>query len=131
VGRPSKYSEEIAARICDGLIEGKSLRQLCQVDDMPDRSTVLRWIDADQDFAARCARARMLQADLMDDLIIETAETCTNENAQAARVKIAAYQWRAAKLAPKKYGEKVTLAGDEENPIAHRVIERRVVDPAG
>jgi hypothetical protein len=43
----------------------------------------------------------MLQADLMDDLILETANACTPATAQADKVKIAAFQWRASKLMPK------------------------------
>lgn len=56
----------------------------------------------------------------MDDLILKTAEACTPETAAADRVKISAYQWRASKLAPKKYGEKVQHAheGADGGPIA-------------
>jgi len=108
-GRPSTFTQEVADAICDGLIDGKSLRTICLADDMPHRSTVLRWMDADETFATKCARARTMQADLMDDLILETADKCTPETAAADRVKISAYQWRASKLAPKKYGDKLAL----------------------
>ncbi len=74
---------------------------------MPDRGTVIRWMDQEPDFAAKYARAREVQADAMDDLILETAEKTTPENAAANRVKIDAYKWRAAKLKPKVYGDKV------------------------
>ena len=109
VGRPSDYKPEIADIICDRLLEGESLRQICAGDAMPNRSTVLRWLGAHDDFAAKYARAREAQADLMDDLILTVADACTSETAQADRVKIAAYQWRASKLAPKKYGDKLEL----------------------
>lgn len=112
-GRPSKYSEALAEKILNGLMEGNSLRKLCEREDMPHRSTVVRWMAADEAFAAKCAHARELQADLMDDMIIDTAEACTPENAAAARVKISAYQWRASKLAPKRYGDKLAIGGDE------------------
>ncbi len=62
----------------------------------------------DEAFAAKCARAREMQADYMDDLILDVAHACTPETANADRVKISAYQWRASKLAPKRYGDKVT-----------------------
>lgn len=112
-GRPSVFTEETAEKILEALMDGKSLRQICLADDMPHRTTVLRWMAADEAFASRCAHARELQADLMDDMIIEAAEACTPENAAAARVKISAYQWRASKLAPKKYGDKLAIGGDE------------------
>lgn len=109
MGRKSTFNAKDADAICDRMINGESLRAICAEDDMPDRSTVLRWMAENGDFATKCARARELQADLMDDLIIETANACTSETAPADRVKIAAYQWRAAKLAPKRYGEKLEL----------------------
>lgn len=109
MGRSSKFTETIAERICSELMDGKSLRQICLRDDMPDRVTVIRWMVAFPDFATKCARAREFQADLMDDMILETANAVTSETAVADRVKIAAYQWRASKLAPKRYGDKLDI----------------------
>lgn len=43
----------------------------------------------------------------MDEKILATADSCTPESAAADRVKIAAYQWRAERLKPKAYGNKV------------------------
>jgi hypothetical protein len=108
-GRHSVYSEELADQICDQLMDGKSLVKICAQDGMPHRSTVIRWMADDPDFATRCARARDAQADLMDDKILDVADASTSETAAADRVKIAAYQWRASKLAPKKYGDKLDL----------------------
>lgn len=108
-GRPSLYSDELAEAICDRLINGESMRQICAGDDMPNRSTVLRWMAGRPEFATRCAHARVLQADLMDDMILETAVATTPESAPADRVKISAFQWRAAKLDPKKYGDAMQM----------------------
>lgn len=132
VGRPSIFSEAVADAICEWLLEGKSLRWICGQDDMPSRATVLRWQGSNPDFEAKCARAREMQADLMDDLILDTAENCTAETAQADRVKIAAYQWRAEKLKPKKYGTRsqVELSGPDGAPVQVQRIERVIVDAA-
>lgn len=107
MSRPSTRTEEIEERILAGLIDGMSMVQICEQEGMPNRRTVMRWMEADEGFASRCARAREMQADFMDDKIIELIETVTPENATAARVKLAALQWRASKLAPKKYGDKI------------------------
>ena len=85
------------------------MRMICEADNMPHRATVIRWMAENADFATKCARAREFQSDVMDDLILDTANACTSETAQADKVKIAAYQWRASKLAPKKYGDKLEL----------------------
>ena len=55
----------------------------------------------------------------MDDKILTVANECTPETAHADKVKIAAYQWRAAKLAPKKYGEKTQqeISGPDGSPL--------------
>lgn len=56
----------------------------------------------------------------MDDLILDAAEKTNANNANAMRVKISAYQWRASKLQPRRYGDKLDLniGGQPENPIA-------------
>lgn len=103
---------------------GESMVQICAGEDMPNRRTVLRWMSKDDDFATRCARARELQADLMDDRILELADQCTPETAPADRVKLAAYQWRASKLAPKKYGDRVAHehTGQGGGPIQYTAV---------
>ena len=112
-------TDELVQDILEQLADGKSLRQICSSPDMPSRHTVMRWQDQNAEFATKCARAREWQADYMDDLVLETANACTPETAQADRVKISAYQWRASKLAPKKYGEKIeqTHSGPDGGPI--------------
>lgn len=105
-GRPSTFTHDIADAICERLAEGESLRAICTDDDMPARRTVLDWLEKDEDFRAKYARAREAQADAMDDRILQVADAATPENAAAARVKIDAYKWRASKLKPKVYGDK-------------------------
>jgi hypothetical protein len=119
LGRPSEFTDELADEICELLMDGMSMRKICQSKDMPNRRTIERWMERDSDFAAKCARARVWQADYMDDLILDTAMNCTSETAQADRVKISAFQWRAAKLAPKVYGDKteVAITGSNGGPI--------------
>lgn len=103
-----EYTEEIAERITDLLMDGRSMRKIGAMEGMPSRSTMLRWLANNPDFEAKCARARLIQADEMDDRILDAAEACDEGNYQSTKVKISAYQWRAMKLAPKKYGDRVT-----------------------
>lgn len=119
MSRQTLYTDELADAICERLINGESLRQICTDESMPNRSTVIRWMGADEAFATKCARAREEQADLMDDLILDVANGCISETAAADRVKISAYQWRAAKLKPKKYGEKLSTehSGPDGGPL--------------
>jgi hypothetical protein len=73
----------------------------------------------------------------MDERIMETAERCVSGelDPHAAKVAIGAYQWRAAKLAPKVYGDamqlrhadadgnKMTVEVTRVAPRAQRVID--------
>lgn len=119
-GRPSIFSDELAARICDELADGKSLVEICAAEDMPHRRTVLRWMESKPDFATLIARTREgPQADhLLESMsAIEKKVLEGTLDPQAARVVIWSRQWRAGKLAPKKYGEKLELSGNPENPL--------------
>lgn len=124
-GRPSSYEDDIANVICDMIADGHSLRTICQADEMPHRLTVLRWLDKHEDFATKYARAREMQADVMDDRIMEVADACTAETAAADRVKIGAYQWRAGRLAPKRYGDKVMQ--DHDVRLHIESVTRRII----
>ena len=122
MSRPSSYSEEIADSICDLLCEGQSLVQICQRDEMPNRATVLRWMSSKPDFANRIARAREGgQADfLFDDMArIERGVESGEITPDAARVLISSKQWRAAKLAPKKYGDKTIVESKATVNVQH------------
>lgn len=120
-GRPSVYRDEIADKILDMMMDGKSIRSICEEEGMPSRRTVLRWQERYPDFDAKCARARTLQADVIhDDLIdIEDGVLAGTIAPDAARAAISSKQWRSAKLAPKKYGDKMRteISGPEGAPM--------------
>ena len=129
-GRPSDFTQEIADAILEHIADGKSLRSICLSDDMPNKSTVFRWL-ADREraeFATKYALAREAQADSLVDEMTDIADDGTNdwmerkaeegdilgwrENGEALRrsaLRISARQWMAEKLRPKKYGAKVDM----------------------
>lgn len=112
MGRKSSHTPDVEETILARIMVGESLRSILSDKGMPHLATVFRWLDERPDFAIKYARAREIQADAMDDLILTTANKSTPESSPADRVKIMAYQWRASKLAPKKYGDKLQLGGD-------------------
>lgn len=117
-GRPSSFTQEIADEICNAMISGMSLRAICSAEDMPDRTTVLRWMGSDEEFASKCARARILQADALEEEMSDIEEkTLTGQiDPTAARVVLSSKQWRASKLAPKRYGDRLAIGGHEDMP---------------
>jgi hypothetical protein len=132
-GRPSDFTDVIAQRICDGVSEGKSLREICEADDMPGRSTVFRWLEANSIFRDQYARAKAFLADMDADDIVDIADgkvpvAADGEDVEGPakdpardRLRVDARKWRASKLAPKKYGDKLAHVGGgaDDDPIRH------------
>lgn len=118
-GRPSKFSEKIAAEICERLSGGEPLRSICRDDHMPQWQTVYRWMDQFAEFSNRIARARDNGFDAIAEQCIEIADderhdwlmtkkgTVTNEVAIGrAKLQVETRLKLLAKWSPKKYGDK-------------------------
>ena len=114
MGRPSGYSEEIIDEICERMIEGEDLVQICKDERMPSRVTIYRWMDAHPNCETRIARAREGLADYDASMIAEIARDTTKATAEGDRVRLAAYQWLAAKRAPKRWGDKIDVSAKVE-----------------
>lgn len=110
MARPSIYSKELVDTICKQIIEGKSLRSICNQKNMPNRDTVYQWLkDGDKkEFSNQYAQARRLQAESLVDKVLDILEKDreTMIEVNDARLKVDAIKWLAGKLDPKKYGEK-------------------------
>ena len=102
------------------MIDGNDLVAICRRPGFPDRKSVYRWAAQYPDFAARLERAREALGDLAAYEIGQIAATCTAETAAADRVKLTALQWRASRLAPRKYSERRVneLGGEGGGPVA-------------
>ena len=103
---------EIQEKLVAEIQTGRSLRQVCGDDGMPDIRTVTRWLVADADFAHKYARARMAQADVLFDRMeaVEEAVSAGTMDSHAARVVLDSMRWRASKLAPKVYGDRLDVS---------------------
>jgi hypothetical protein len=129
-GRPSTFTDEIAATICERMADGEALADICKADDMPGRRTVYQWLAANAGFARMYARARDERADLLADEIIKIADDDT-KTPEHRRVQIDARKWAAAKLNPKRYSDRLQHVGDADaDPIRITRIEHVIVDPA-
>jgi hypothetical protein len=131
VGRPTKYSEALADRICEAMINGQDLMSICNSPGFPDRTTVYRWAWSKPDFATRLEKAREALADHAAYEIGQIAANCTPDTAVADRVRLAALQWRASKLGPRKYSDRRVneVVGAEGGPVAVEQKQPVVIDP--
>jgi hypothetical protein len=129
-GRPTKYDPTLAAKICVRISNGEALRQICMDEDMPVQSTVYLWLSRFAEFSDMYTKAREDQADTLADEIQAIADQMPMEKTdgngntsfdsayiQWMRLRVDARKWVAAKLKPRKYGDRVELAGDKDNPI--------------
>ena len=73
-GRPSIYTPEVAAEICERMAAGESLRSICRSEDMPKESTVRLWaLDNREGFYPQYARAMETRMEGLADEILEIA----------------------------------------------------------
>lgn len=124
-GRPSTYNTKVIGIICARLAKGESLRKICLDDDMPDLSSIFKWLAEHPEFSQQYARAREEQAETLADEIIDIADDGSNDwmeindpdnpgyrvNGEAinrSKLRVDARKWVASKLKPKRYGEKVS-----------------------
>lgn len=75
MGRKTTYTEEQAAKICERIADGETLRAICRDDDMPSWRTVYDWLTEHEDFATRFARARDVGAEAIAQEALDIADT--------------------------------------------------------
>lgn len=103
------WSEDLVTDICDHLSTGKSILEVGNLKGYPSSDSIYRQMHRDAGFAAAIARAREAGQDYEADACVQMADHADAENWQVVKLRIWARQWRAAKLAPKRYGDKVDL----------------------
>lgn len=123
---------------------GETLRAICRDEEMPSRTTVLRWAEDIEAFRDQYARAREALQDYWADEIVEIAEDGSNdwmdretrdgriervfdqESFQRSRLRIDARKWLMSKLAPRRYGDKITqeIQGSEGGPAILQVVTK-------
>lgn len=118
------WTEEMKDRIFDLISTGSSIAEIAGTQGFPVQSTFYRKMADDDEFARFIARAREAQQDHEADYCIELADSATPEDYNVKKLQIWARQWRAAKLAPKKYGEKVhqEITGANGGPLQSQSV---------
>ena len=132
-GAPSKFSDELFDEICAYLALGMSLKQICrEIPGMPTSETIRVWLLNDRELSARYARAREAQADFLADELVEIADSVPvdRDAIEKAKLQSETRKWIAAKLKPKKYGDKLDLTSDGE-ALPTPITALQVNMPAG
>lgn len=132
------YRPEIIDEFLKRIASGRSLRSVCEDADMPCSTSATDWLAQYPDFAARYARACEARADAIFEEMLEIADTpimgeeiklepgavdeATGEASEPTivevkrgdmlghrRLQIETRKWALAKMAPKKYGDRLAM----------------------
>ena len=114
----TRYTRDFADEVCRRLAEGASLREVCRDHGMPE-SSVRQWVRDNRDnFSVRYQTARVLQVEAWGDLIIEIGNR-DDLDPQEKRVRIDFLKWLMSRIVPKKWGDRLLVAGEADSPIHH------------
>lgn len=115
MSRPVSFTQEAADLICDRLVDGDSLRKICESEGMPKKSLVMYWAATIPQFADQYARAREAQGDTDADDVGHIARRAADGEIEpaAARAAIDGLKWSAGKRKPKVYGDKLDLSSSD------------------
>jgi hypothetical protein len=152
-GRVSTYDPYTAQQMCEQLSEGIPLREICRQKGFPAWRTVYDWMAKDPDLAASIAYARDVGYDSIAEECLSIADnpmlgeevseseipdgkdeegnqlfkkTITIKKVDMLghrKLQIETRLKLLAKFNPKKYGDRVALAGDDDSPL---VIENHI-----
>lgn len=147
VGRPTKFTQQLADDICERIALGETLADICADAHMPDRSNVWRWQKADETFRIAYALAREAQMEAWADDLLKISDDGRNdwmerhgednpgwalngEHTTRSRLRLDTRRFLMAKIAPHRFGERLALTGAAGGPVevaAEVTIVERVI----
>ena len=145
-GAPTIKTPEVLEAILAGISIGKSARTMCVEVGISQR-VLWNWLASDQELMRNYLRAKELCVDAYAEEIIEISddgsrdvqidekgrEVINRDVIARAQLRIDARKWYAARLAPKKYGDKLPVTHDlpdTKKTIVHSV-EVTFIAPSG
>ena len=78
-GRPSAYTEELADKICNLIVQGMSCNKISQLDDMPAKSVIYFWLSQHQSFLDKYTRALEIRSLTYLDEVSDIADDGSND----------------------------------------------------
>jgi hypothetical protein len=146
MGRKSSFSGSKAAKICQFLADGLSLRQACQSVKGAKPSTVIGWVldPKRKKFAEQYARARLVGYHVQADTILDTAadesrdgplpagkdgERPSGTAVQRDRLKVDSLKWVLSKMLPKEFGDNIEPKDETIKDRPTAIVFMREPDP--
>ena len=127
-------TDELFDEICERMVNGESVRSICQDDHMPAISTLMKILRTNPNRTSQYALAMQMRADAMFEEVLNIADDGSNdfmlknaddptsfalngEHVQRSRLRVDTRKWALGRMNPKKYGEKTFIGGVEDAPI--------------
>lgn len=114
-----KKTPDLLNKICQYIVEGKSLRSICKMKNMPSVQAVMKWLNNDENFYRQYQTARENQGDLYGEMINDIAiELLTGQRTdfQNCRVAIDALKWTVSKM-NSKWSDRQVLDVNQTNYV--------------
>lgn len=122
MSRPTKLTKKIADEICRLMAdEGKSLLQICKLEDMPHRSTVHRWLLDSRNvwFRDKYALAESIRWEREADKCLEIADDGSNDTyfdddgnertdydvINRSKLRVDTRKWFLSRMLPKRFSD--------------------------
>lgn len=132
-GRPSKYTQEIADKVCHMLAQWYSLRTVGKEERCPELATIFWRMRDHPEFLKQYEKAKEESADALVEEMFDIADNWNNdwmevndpdnpwykmngEAIQRSRLRVDIRKRAASKLKPKKYGDKLAIWWAEDLP---------------
>lgn len=130
LGRPTIYTEKLAAEICSRIASGESVRSIGRDETMPNAATIFDWALNNKSFSEQYEQARRIQADQMFEELAEIADDGSNdwmekelqngeivdmpnhEHIQRSKLRVDTRKWALSKMLPKRFGDKLDVTSD-------------------
>lgn len=138
------WTEEAIENLCDRIAGGDAVMDIAGKHGLPSEATIYRAMKKNPALARSIAHAREAQQEHEMEYCIALADSATPEDHQVKKLQIWARQWRAGKLLPKTWGDKIEIDSnvtvtEGDDAIAKKVASspalqealKRMLDNAG
>lgn len=135
-GRPSKFTMELAEKICERMSKGEPLAQICRDDGMPAVRTINDWRAQDAEVSAMFGRARdegydaiaqqcldIADQSEMDTIATEHGDRPNTEWISRSKLRVETRLKLLAKWDPRRYGEKIAIGGADDLPPLSKMAD--------
>jgi hypothetical protein len=128
-GRPSKYTPELGAEVCERIARGETIEGMAELAHMPSSTTIYRWRVEKDEFREAFARAREQSAMPFEERAIRYCDRLENARSvtevQGLKEAAQILKWAAGVRAPKTHGDLTKLEHSGSGGLPLSVIIHR------